>query len=82
MSYCNELLIESFLKEGQSNPWFPPSLRDYANNCIVLDVANIAFLIILAAKCPRHNIVKQYVFVHVGPENTTMGCSNLVQNRT
>ena len=27
----------------------------------------------------EHNIIEQCAFVHVGPENTTMGCPNLVQ---
>ena len=26
-----------------------------------------------------HNIIKQYAFVHVGPVNIIMGCSNQVQ---
>lgn len=26
-----------------------------------------------------HNMTKQYVFVHVGSENITMGCLDLVQ---
>ena len=29
-----------------------------------------------------HNMIKQCAFVHVGPENITMGCPNLVQIKT
>jgi hypothetical protein len=29
----------------------------------------------------NHNIIKQHAFAHVGPENITMGCPNLVQER-
>jgi hypothetical protein len=29
-----------------------------------------------------HNIIKQCVFIHVGLENSTMGCPNLVQGNS
>ena len=44
----------------------------------VMGEAKEALLLQMSTNC---NITKQFAFVHVGPENITMGCPNLVQER-